>query len=88
MNTYRVTFKVNNEVTCVLENLSADEAYIHAIPGEATSPHEGNRWHVVLKAPALLKMKTYPVGEPIIVAYQTVFNNYQDSEHIYITRTW
>ena len=87
MNTYRVIYTVNNKVTCVLENLSADEAYTHAIPGEATRKHQGNRWHVVLKAPALLKMKTYPIGEHICVAYQTTQHYYQDSECISIVRT-
>jgi hypothetical protein len=85
---YAVKFFVNDVLTSSLENLSAAEAYSHAIPGEALQPHAGNRWHVMMRAAALDRMDLLGVGEFVTVAYQEAsLNPEMDIEMIVIEKT-
>lgn len=51
-------------------NLTAEQAYDHAIPGEALLPLTAERWHVVMRAPALEKMRNLKPGHSFKVCYQ------------------
>jgi hypothetical protein len=85
---FAVKFYVNEILTASLENLSAGEAYTHAIPGEALQPHAGNRWHVLMRAAALDRMDLLEVGDFVTVAYQDVpLNPEMDIEMIVIEKT-
>lgn len=67
---FTVTWRVNGTVTATLENVPAEQAYEEAIPGEALQPTPGNRWHVLMKQPALTRMLFLANGESLRLAYQ------------------
>lgn len=83
---FRVTWRVNGEVTYILENVSAEMAWDEAVPDEALTPAPYNRWHVYMRAPALSKMRTMSCGEEFSVAYQDPSSVGADQEDIRIER--
>ena len=87
MARYTVQWFVNAEQTSSCVNVEASQAYDMAIPGEALMPVEGNRWHVMMKNPALDKMESLAVGDSFKVCWQDLhpLAGY-DTEMICITR--
>jgi hypothetical protein len=83
---FRVTWRVNGEVTYILENVDAEMAYSEAVPDEALRPEPCNRWHVYMRAPALSKMRMLSCGEEFSVAYQNPSPVGADQEEIRIER--
>lgn len=87
MARYNVFWFVNAEQTSSCMNVSAQQAYDLAIPGEALMPVEGNRWHVMMKNPALDKMEVMAVGDSFKVCWQDISPRPgYDTEIITITR--
>ena len=67
---YTINWFVNNENTSTSYNMTAEQAYDHAIPGEAILPLTAARWHVVMRRAALDKMAALRYGESFKVCYQ------------------
>ena len=67
---YKVTWRINGEITATLENVTAEQAYEEAIPGEALMPTPGNRWHVLMRQPALTRMLFLGENDTLQLAYQ------------------
>lgn len=67
---YTLVWRINGEVTATLENLTAEQAYEEAIPGEALMPYDGNRWHVLMRQPALTRMLFLGPSDTMALAYQ------------------
>jgi hypothetical protein len=67
---YSVTWRVNGVITSTAENLTAEQAYTEAIPGEALAPTPGNRWHVLMRQAALSRMAWLALHEEIHLAWQ------------------
>jgi len=78
---------VNDEVTCVLENIPAHEVYTSGVPTEALLDIEGNRWHTLTRDYLRSKMiQMYP-GETIALAYQgEALSAEYDTEVIYVSK--
>lgn len=85
---FSVTWRVNGEVTYILENITAEMAWDEAVPDEALRQELGNRWHVYMRAPALLKMRIMAVGEQFTVAYQDPSAVGADQEEITVQRIY
>lgn len=86
---YTVQYFVNNKMTATLEHCTAEQAYKEAVPGEATQPYEGNRWHVLLRYAALPRLANLDPGEAVPVAWQDPSPHnptYYDVERIIIVR--
>lgn len=83
---FRVTWRVNGEVTYILENISAEMAWDEAVPGEAMRTSPGNRWHVYMRQPALSKMRMMSCGEEFTVAWEDPSSVGADQEDIRIER--
>lgn len=83
---FRVTWRVNGEVTYILENVDAEMAYNEAVPDEAMRTEPGNRWHVYMRAPALSKMRMMSCSEEFSVAWQDPSSVGADQEEIRIER--
>uniref|UniRef100_A0A6C0KMB2 Uncharacterized protein n=1 Tax=viral metagenome TaxID=1070528 RepID=A0A6C0KMB2_9ZZZZ len=84
---YTLTFLVNNEVTCVLENIPAHEVYKSGVPTEALLDIEGNRWHTLSRDYLRSKMILMYNGEMIPLAYQEPpLNPEMDTEIIYLSK--
>ena len=81
---YSVYYYVNGERTGTFENVSAEEAYKEAIPGEALLPFEGNRWHVMLRWAAYERMLKLKEGDELAVAWQDPGRPGYDTERIVI----
>lgn len=63
-------WKVNGEITSVLENVTIDQAYENGVPPEALRQEPENRWHVMMKY-ALRERASYLLsGETIKFCYQ------------------
>lgn len=83
---FRVTWRVNGEVTYILENISAEMAWDEAVPDEALVAAPYNRWHVYMRQPALSKMRMMSCGEEFPVAWQDSSSVGADEEEIRIER--
>jgi len=83
-----IIWKMNEDITQTLENLSAIEAYTAAIPPEARVPGENNRWHVMMCPWALEYANNLEVSEEFRVAFEEPhpLNPEIDINHIYIKR--
>ncbi len=87
MARYNVFWFVNSEETSSCLNVTDQQAYEMAIPGEALMPVEGNRWHVMMKNPALNKMEAMSIGDSFKVCWQEQHPQPgYDTEMICITR--
>jgi hypothetical protein len=84
---YNINWYVNDQNTSTALNLTAEQAYDQAIPGEALLPLTAERWHVLMRQPALEKMASLKPGESFKVCYQEPHRlpGY-DTEVITITR--
>lgn len=78
---------MNGERTGTLENLSAEEAYTEAVPGEALFPFPNNRWHVMMRYSAIERMKKLDMQEELAIAWQDSAPRGYDTERIIIVRT-
>ena len=88
MARFEIKWYVNGENTYTVENLTFDQVYDEAVPGEAFHPHEGNRWHVMLKYPAIEKILSMFPGDTFRICYQEPHVNPEyDTEAISIMRT-
>jgi len=83
---FAVTWRVNGEVTYILENITAEMAWNEAVPDEALRQDPGNRWHVYMRPAALLKMRSMVVGEQFTLAYQDPSAVGADQEEITVER--
>jgi hypothetical protein len=83
---FRVTWRINGEVTYILENLSAEMAWDESITAEALDASPHNRWHVYMRKPSIQKMGYLAVGEEFSVAYQDPSPVGADQEDIRIER--
>jgi hypothetical protein len=83
---FRVTWRVNGDVTYILENVTAEMAWDEAVPDEAMRPDLGNRWHVYMRYPSIKKMLSMAVGEEFPVAWQDPSAVGADTEEIRIER--
>lgn len=83
---FRVTWRVNGEVTYILENISAEMAWDEAVPDEALAPSPYNRWHVYMRQPSIKKMTSMAVGEEFPVAWEDPSSVGADEEEIRIER--
>ena len=70
------------ETEKTLENLSAEQAYDFAIPAESLVPSQTNRWHVLMRLPALKAISYLDsyIEDEIVVAYE--HQNLHDPEDI------
>lgn len=65
-----------------------DQVYSMAVPTEAFTSIPGNRWHVMLRQPALLCLSEMEEGEYIKIAWQDAPSNRElDVECIYVERS-
>jgi len=85
MSTFSVRFYVNGLLTGSDNGLSDKDAYNSAVPGEAVRPVPDSRWHVLMRVPALTKMKELLPGETLRICWQNHDDNL-DTEHILIVR--
>ena len=83
---FRVTWRINGEVTYILENVSAEMAWDESITPEALSPTPNSRWHVYMRQPALHRMGNLAVGEEFSVAWQDPSPVCADQEDVRIER--
>ena len=84
---YTIRWYVNDVNTSTALNLTAEQAYDIAIPGEALLPDTAERWHVLMRQPALDKMANLQPGESFKVCYQDPHPRPgYDTEVITITR--
>jgi hypothetical protein len=84
---FTIRFYVNSEQTCVLENVPLEQVYSLAVPTEAFLPIPGSRWHVMLKQPALVRLRDLEEGEYIKIAWQDAPSNPElDIETTYVER--
>ena len=84
---YNITWFVNGVRTSSALNLTAEQVYDAAIPGEALLPIEGSRWHVMMRQPALQKMESLQVNNSFNICYQSPPPiNGHDTEVITVTR--
>ena len=84
---FAIRFYVNNEATCTVENLPLDQVYSLAVPTEAFNNIPGNRWHVMMRQPALLRLRDLEEGEYLKIAWQDPpLNPELDVESIYVER--
>ena len=84
---YNIDWYVNGQNTFTSYNMTAAQAYDHAIPGEALIPLTASRWHVMMRQPALKNLADLKPGETLKVCYQDQHElpGY-DTEVITITR--
>jgi len=84
--TYAVNFYVNGRLTSRLTNLSAGDAYLQGVPGEALNQTD-RRWHLMLRSSALDLLEGLLAGESLRVCWQEPpENNWADTEHILIIK--
>ncbi len=84
---YNITWFVNGVRTSSALNLTAEQVYDVAIPGEALLPIEGSRWHVMMRQPALQKMDAIRLNESFNICYQSpAAYDGHDTEVITVTR--
>ena len=84
---FTIDWYVNGDNTSTSYNMTAEQAYDNAIPGEALLPTPGSRWHVMMRRPALQKMAGLQPGETFKVCFQDPHVNPEyDTEMITITR--
>ena len=84
---FAIRFYVNNEATCTVENLPLEQVYSLAVPTEAFMNIAGNRWHVMMRQPALLRLRDLEEGEYLKIAWQEPpLNPELDVESIYVER--
>jgi hypothetical protein len=84
---FTIDWYVNGQNTSTCYNMTAQQAYDNAIPGEALLPTEGSRWHVMMRSAALQKMAQLNPGETFKVCFQDPHVNPEyDTEMITITR--
>lgn len=84
---FAIRFYVNSEATCTVENLPLDQVYSLAVPNEAFQNIPGNRWHVMLRQPALLRLRDLEEGGYLKIAWQEPpLNPELDMESIYVER--
>lgn len=87
MARFQIKWFVNNENTYTAENLTFDQVWDEAVPGEALRADEGNRWHVMLKQPAIQKMLSMYQGDSFRICYQDPHVNPEyDTEVIVVSR--
>jgi len=67
---YRVTWYVNNKVTYILENITAEMVYNESVPGESLQAIPGNRWHVLMRHAAYERMEGLQPGVGLWICYQ------------------
>jgi hypothetical protein len=85
---FTITFYVNNELTCTVENMPLDQVYSMAVPSEAFIDIPGNRWHVMLRQPTLICLREMEEGEYIKIAWQDApLNPEFDTESTYVMCT-
>ena len=86
---YTLTFMVNNEITCILENLPAHEVYSHGVPFEASANIEGNRWRSLTRNELRAKLIEMEEFETLLIAYQEPpLNPEIDTETIYLSKNY
>jgi hypothetical protein len=84
---FAIRFYVNSEATCVLENVPLEQVYSLAVPTEAFQTIPGNRWHVMMKHPALVRLSDLEQGEYLKIAWQDAPRNPElDIETTYVER--
>jgi hypothetical protein len=84
---FAIRFYVNSEATCTVENITLDQVYSLAVPTEAFMNIPGNRWHVMLRQPALTHLRELEEGEYLKIAWQDPpLNPELDIESIYVER--
>jgi hypothetical protein len=84
---FTIDWYVNGENTSTSYNMTAEQAYDTAIPGEALLPTPGSRWHVIMRSAALQKMAALQPGETFKVCFQDPHERPgHDTEVITITR--
>jgi hypothetical protein len=76
-----LTFYVNNQVTSIVESVRAPMAYDMGVPPEALEYSDQNRWHVLMRNDAIIKMLQDNSSEEIVLAFQTPIEGY-DTERI------
>jgi len=67
---YIISYYVNGENTCNVENVPEDKVWKMAVPTEALMDISGSRWHVYMAYPTLEWMREASPGEVLKVAYQ------------------
>ena len=82
---YDVLFYINDELTSITRNLSAKNAYSTAAIDEARIQEPGSRWNIMLRGPALDRLKDLLVGESLRACWQN-YNTELDTQHILIIR--
>ncbi len=86
MPKFAVTWRVNGEVTYILENITAEMAWEESVPDEAFIAAPYNRWHVFMRMPSLARMKALAIGETFVLAYQDPSAVGADTEKITVER--
>lgn len=85
---FNIRYLVNYETTCVLENVPLAQVYTLAVPTEAFQEIPGNRWRVLLKQPATVRLQSLEEGEYLKIASQIPPSNPElDTETIYVERS-
>jgi len=82
---YDVIFYMNDELMSITTNLTSKAAYSTAAIDEARNQHPGSRWHIILRGPALDRLKDLLVGETLRVCWQD-YNPELDTQHVLIIR--
>lgn len=85
---YTIKWFVNGVRTSSALNLTAEQVYDSAIPGEAIMPIPGSRWHVMMRQAALQKMESMRLNESFNICYQSPPTHAgHDTEIITVVRT-
>ena len=88
MARFQIQWFVNDQNTYTAENLTFDQVWDEAVPGEALYAHRGNRWHVMMKHAANETMLSMVQNGTFRICYQTPPMNPEDfdTEVILVTR--
>ena len=83
---FSVTWRVNGEVTYILENITAEMVWEEAAPGEAFQDYPNNRWHIYTHRTALERMEDLFEEESFKLAWQDPSTDGSDIEEITVAR--
>ena len=84
---FSVYWYVNNQRTYTVKNVRAGAAYDMAVPGEALFPTQHNRWHVMMRQPALQQISLLGINgaDSVAICYQDPIPGF-DTERVVIVK--
>jgi hypothetical protein len=86
---FTVKWYVNGENTFTISTLRASEVYDYCTSNEMFDEKEGNRWHVMMRHQALIRMLNSRINESFTLCFQDKPTDTElDTEMIIVTRSY